>query len=210
MIARTFKRIGAGLAAGVLGLLLMVAPARAQIGRVSPGGMAIILAKPGVAFMGDAHAPVTVVVFMDYNCPYCRIMAPDLVKLTEANPRVRVLYKELPIFGPVSDYAAHAAIACNWQGKYIPAYRAMISTHQKLTSIADVRGALKTAHVDLAQMDRDLKAHQAEIDALIARNRSEAAALGLKGTPGMIVGDLLFQGSLSYGELDKFVADQDR
>jgi protein-disulfide isomerase len=187
-------------------MALTCVPARAQQGRVSAGGIAIILNSPGVPAMGSQDAAVTVVEYMDYNCPYCRKMAPDLVELAATDHRVRIVFKDWPIFGAVSEYAARAAIAANAQEKYLAAYGALIATRERLTRIEQVREALKTAGIDLIRLDRDLQDHGKEIDALITRNREEAAALGLHGTPGVIVGDLLVYGSLSYDEMRRLVA----
>lgn len=178
----------------------------AQQGQVSSDGVRIILENPGVPALGSPDALVTVVEYMDYNCPYCRRMAPDLLKLVAAEPDVRVLFKDWPVFGPVSEYAARAALASTSQGKYLAAYSALISTSVRLTSIDQVRHALKGAGIDLQALDRELQLHAAEIDGLLERNREEAAALGLRGTPGVIVGDLLVLGIVTYEQLQLLVS----
>jgi len=52
--------------------------------------------------IGRPDAPITVVEFFDYNCGYCKRAFPDIMKLTQKNPDVRVVFKEVPILGPVS------------------------------------------------------------------------------------------------------------
>ncbi len=49
---------------------------------------------------GNPSGDVTLVEFFDYNCPYCRRVAPTVVELQEADPGLRVVYKEFPILGP--------------------------------------------------------------------------------------------------------------
>ncbi len=68
---------------------------------------------------GDPNGDVTLVEFFDYNCPYCRQMAPVMTKAEEADPQLRIAYKEFPILGPNSTFAAKAALAANKQGKYV-------------------------------------------------------------------------------------------
>ena len=66
---------------------------------------------------GNANGDVTVVEFFDYNCGFCKRALPEVVKLTETDPKVRVVLKELPIFGEESEAAAKAALAAGKQGK---------------------------------------------------------------------------------------------
>ena len=68
--------------------------------------------------VGNPKATVTIVKFFDYQCPYCRRMAQQLAKLNKEDPDVRIVYKEFPVFGPVSTLAARAAVGAMRQGKY--------------------------------------------------------------------------------------------
>ena len=60
---------------------------------------------------GNPHGDVSLVEFFDYRCPYCKETQPALDKLLTQAPRLRLVYKELPILGRVSVTAAHAALA---------------------------------------------------------------------------------------------------
>lgn len=195
----------------VLGALLIGAPAvaagrRQAVAQVSPAGMAQILSPPQMPALGSAKAKVTVVEYMDYNCPYCRLMAPDFQRLVNTDPGVRVLFKDWPIFGPVSTYAAKAALAAQYQGKYLVAHQALLSTPDRLGSMKQVRSALQHAGIDLRRLDVDLKIHGAAINATLARIRAEARGLGLEGTPGLIVGDLFVPGAVNFADLQKLIA----
>lgn len=198
-----FKR---ALAALALLTTLAATPAAAdQIAQISAEGMRHIVAPPLMPALGTRNATVTVVEYLDYNCPYCRKIAPDLVKLAKTDQRVRVLFKDWPIFGGVSVYAARAAIAANYQGKYLAAHHALISSSQRLTSEEQVRSTLKKAGIDLRRLAADMKLREYDIDAVIARNNAEARALGLQGTPAVIVGDLLVPGAVSFESMQKLV-----
>jgi protein-disulfide isomerase len=74
---------------------------------------------------GDPKGDVTLVEFFDYNCPYCRQVVPVMAKAEEADPQLRIAYKEFPILGPNSTYAAKAALAANKQGKYVAFHRGL-------------------------------------------------------------------------------------
>jgi protein-disulfide isomerase len=168
--------------------------------------MAQILAPPQMPALGSARAKITVVEYMDYNCPYCRLMAPDFQRLVRTDPNVRILFKDWPIFGPVSTYAARASLAANYQGKYLIAHQALLSTPDRLSSIKQVRDALRHADINLKRLDTDLRVHGAAINATLARIRAEAQGLGLEGTPGLIVGDLFVPGAVDFADLQKLIA----
>ena len=67
---------------------------------------------------GNPSGDVTLVEFFDYNCPYCKMMAPLIAQAESVDPQLRIVYKEFPILGAGSVYAAKAALAANKQGKY--------------------------------------------------------------------------------------------
>jgi protein-disulfide isomerase len=146
-----------------------------------------ILASPGAPVLGSTQADLTVVEYFDFNCPFCRELAPAFSKLLETDPKVAVIYKDWPIFGGVSIYAARSALAAGWQGKYARAHEALISA-PRLSQNEQVDSVLQRAGIDMARLAMDLQTHGSKIDALLSRNASEAHALGLKGTPGILVG----------------------
>jgi protein-disulfide isomerase len=146
-----------------------------------------ILANPGVPTLGAAHADVTVVEYFDYNCPFCKALAPAFHPFVAKDHAAGVLYKEWPIFGGVSIYAAQSALAANYQNKYLQAHDALMSA-PRLAENQQVDSALRAAGIDLAQLQNDLIAHQGAIDTLLKRNNTEARGLGLRGTPGILAG----------------------
>ena len=144
--------------------------------------------------------------YLDFNCPYCKKAAGSLRRLMATDPKVRVLYKDWPIFGGVSAYAARATLAARWQGKALAAHDILIGTPSRLASEAQVRERLAFAGVDLARLDRDAAAHAAEIDAILARNDGEARALRFTGTPGMVVGGFIVPGAVGAEDLQTLTA----
>lgn len=67
----------------------------------------------------NAGGDAILVEFFDYDCPYCRQATPLLGKLEQADRGLRLVYKEYPILGPGSAFAARAALASRKQGKYL-------------------------------------------------------------------------------------------
>jgi protein-disulfide isomerase len=146
-----------------------------------------ILNEPGVPILGSANADVTVVEYFDYNCPFCKALDPVFHPFINQDHAAAVVYKEWPIFGGVSIYAAQAALAASYQGKYLQAHDALMSA-PRLGENSQVDAALGSAGIDLTQLKKDLVAHRASIDSLLMRNDIEARSMGLRGTPGILVG----------------------
>ena len=165
------------------------------------------------AIFEDAVAPkvaprgydLTIVEFSDYNCPYCKRMHPVLKALLASDPKIRLVYRDWRIFGGASVEAARAAIASQWQGKHAAFNDALHSTGGRLDS-ASIRAAADRAGVNWPRLQSDLKTHKNEIDALLARTNRQAAAIGLSGTPGLIIGNYLVPGALDLIALRTAVA----
>lgn len=154
--------------------------------------------------VGQAY-DVTVVGFSDYNCPYCRRMEPVLNALVAADPKVRIVYRDWPIFGPASREAARAAVASQWQGKHAAFHEALLTSPARLDS-AGIKAAAAKAKVDWPRLQRDLKTRGAEIDALLARTNAIAQAIGFNGTPALIVGSQVVAGAVDLPTLRRLVA----
>ena len=168
-------------------------------------GQKQMLADPGTDPAGARQPDVTIVEYFDYNCPYCKTLVPVLQALLAQDPKVAVIYKDWPILGAVSTYAAASALAARWQGKYLPAHDALISG-PRLAQDNQVDTILKNAGLDMDVLKRDRTAHAKEIAALLARNDAEAHALSLDGTPGLVVGLQLVPGVVSLPFLKRLVA----
>jgi protein-disulfide isomerase len=172
---------------------------------VTTQGQKEILTDPGVDVVGAADADVTIVEYFDYNCPYCKRFAPALSALLLEDRKVAVVYKDWPILSELSVYAARSALAARWQGKYLSAHDALM-TGARFARTEDVDAAIKAAGVNMPRLAKDRKVHAAEIDALLARNDTEARALRLAGTPGILIGRQLLPGIIDAQGLKKLVA----
>ena len=106
----------------------------------------VLFHQAGDPMAGNANGKVTVVEFFDYQCSHCVDMAPVIDSLIKADPNVRVVFKEFPIRGPLSEYAAKAALAASAQGKYFEFHKALmdqISQKQPLTEDSVLKAAQK-------------------------------------------------------------------
>lgn len=183
----------------------IVAAAR-DIQAITPSRQKELLADTETVRAGAANPDVTVIEYFDYNCPFCKELAPDLQALLRNDHGVAVVYKEWPIFGGVSVYAAKAALAAGFQGKYLLAHETLIDG-PRLTQEDQVDAELKGAGVDMDLLARDRANHAAQIDTLLKRNDREAHTLKMRGTPGIVVDRHVLPGTVNLKGLTQLVED---
>jgi protein-disulfide isomerase len=194
----------------VLGCALLLDAASAEdLQIITRAGQKQMLAKPGTDAVGARNPDVTIVEYFDYNCPYCKKLVPALQALLAQDPKIAILYKDWPILGAVSVYAASSALAAGWQGKYLLAHDALISG-PRLAQNDQVDAILQTAGVNMDTLKKDRASHAREIAALLERNDEEAHALTLEGTPGLVVGRQLVPGIIDESGLKRLVANSRR
>ena len=177
--------------------------ARAATEQVLSDQRLMLERDPNAPVIGNPDGDVTVVEFFDYNCPYCKQVAPEMKLLMEFDPNVRVVYREWPILGDGSVYAARAALAAREQGKYEEFHTAMMS----LRGRADEASVLKIAGdlgMDLEQLKADMQSE--EVEEHIATSMNLAQLLGFNGTPSFVIGDALVPGFVPIDDLQNFVA----
>ena len=136
---------------------------------------------------GPADAKVTVIEFFDFRCPGCKLTAPDVLRLMQAHPNVRFVFKDWPILDrgddDVSHYAARAAQAAHRQGKYLAVFRALMATPALDKDAVD--RVLTANGVALPQAQADMAG--SEVASHLADIHTQAAALQLSGTPTFFV-----------------------
>jgi protein-disulfide isomerase len=165
-----------------------------------------VLRDPDIPSLGNPNGDLTIVEFFDYQCPYCKKLAPQLAKLVQEDGNIRIVLKDWPIFGDDSVAAAKLALAAKYQNKYAEAHDALIGANGKLTAVT-VNDLLAKAGVDVAAATADLQTHEKSIDDLLARNAAQADAFGFDGTPGSIVGTFRVPGVVEMKVLKMIVAD---
>jgi len=165
-----------------------------------------ILHDPDVPVLGNPNGDITIVEYFDYRCPYCKKVYPELQKAVRADGKIRVIFKDWPVFGDVSIYAAKLALAAKYQDKYSEAYEALISATTRLTE-ESIQAILARAGIDLERAKRDLAENLTSIDAILARNHEQAIGLGFQGTPAFIIGHFRVPGALDAANFKKAIAD---
>jgi protein-disulfide isomerase len=142
-------------------------------------------------FVANPDGKVTVVEFFDYRCGYCKLAAPEVLKIIQDNPDVRFVFKEFPIFGDVSDRAAKIALTGPGKAKALALYQDWMS--EKALDDDAIDRHLVAAGLD-PQAARKA-ADAPEIAKQIADVRALAVALKIEGTPAFVVGDTLIPGA---------------
>jgi protein-disulfide isomerase len=163
-----------------------------------------ILNDPSSPVGWNPEGDVTIVEFFDYQCPYCRAVAPRLAELKRDDGSIRYVYKEWPILGPVSQVAARAALAAEKQGRYEAFHEALMAFPKKLSE-AEIFKTAETLGLDMDRLRDDMKSQA--IDDALARTSKLARALGISGTPAFVIGDQLVRGAVDLARLKEVVRE---
>jgi protein-disulfide isomerase len=167
---------------------------------------ALVLRDPDIPVAGNADGDINIVEYFDYQCPYCRKVEPELRQVVQDDGKVRLVWKDWPILGPISVVASRMALATKYQDKYRQAHEALIGVNSKLTE-PRINELLAGAGIDVDRAKRDLATNAKAIDAILARNDSQAKAFGFRGTPAFIVGKFRVPGVLTMAEFTQVIAD---
>jgi protein-disulfide isomerase len=158
---------------------------------------------PNAPVLGNPEGDVTVVEFFDYNCPYCKKIAEDMKALIEADPEVRLVYREWPIINQGSRFAARAALAARRQGKYEEMHWALME-QPRVTEESTLRAA-RAIGIDLPRLLNDMN-HRSVIRH-IALSMDLTRSLGINGTPSFVIGDKIARGIITPEKLTGYVRD---
>jgi len=150
--------------------------------------------------VGNSQAEYTIVEFFDYRCGYCSKQANDLARILEEKDNIKIIYLEFPIFGGISDTAARIALSV-WNTKpdlYFDIHNQFMNLgpRMKKDSIIDILNQFKLNGEIIFE-----EAEKNKDNEIIAKNRSLALSLNIRGTPALIINDNLSPGYLKYENL---------
>jgi len=148
--------------------------------------------------IGPSDAAITIYEFSDYNCGYCKRIFIDLQAVLVEQPDVRLVVKEFPILAETSVLAAKAAIAAQRQGKFRQFHIAMMTWRGRIDADA-IDSAGKEAGLDNKRLLKDMEDEATA--AILSRTRAAAAALEVRGTPALIIGETVIPGAISKDEI---------
>jgi protein-disulfide isomerase len=135
---------------------------------------------------GPAEARVTLVEFVDYECPHCRTAQALVRQVLDSYPReVRLCFKHFPLSGHTnSRLAAEAAMAAHKQGKFWP-YNDKVWANADTLTPAVLEKIAKEVGLDVARWRDDMNSD--EIKAAVAQDKSDGTALGINSTPTIYI-----------------------
>jgi protein-disulfide isomerase len=159
---------------------------------------------PASPVAGNPKGDVTLVEFFDYQCGYCKSVQADVMRLIKEDGKLRFVFKELPILGPASVTASKAALASRAQGKYEPFHNALMANRGQLDE-ATILKLASSVGLDTERLKKDMESP--EVQQAIGANLALAEQLGIRGTPGFVVGDRIVPGAIKLDTMKSLVAE---
>jgi protein-disulfide isomerase len=159
----------------------------------------------GSPIRGLQTAPVTLVEFSDFQCPYCVAAFPELEAVLKAYPtQVKLIFKQYPLeTHSQAALAAAAAIAAQKQGKFWPMHDAMFTAHDDLSRDNLLALAQKNG-IDLKRFQADLDS--TEVKEAITRDVQDGDRAGVSGTPTLFIDGQHYNGPIQLDALKPLLA----
>ena len=159
---------------------------------------------PGSPNLGNINGDVTVIEFFDYNCGYCRQAGKTIQALIASDPNIRVIFREWPVLGEGSTFAARAVLASAEQGKYEEFHWALMNGKVRATK-AVVMKVARDLGLDIAKLEADMVSQT--VDLHLEQSNMLAQNLGFTGTPAFIVGNQKVPGMISFNQITELIAE---
>ena len=152
---------------------------------------------------GNKDGDVVIVTFLDYRCGYCKKGNNELKTVIEKDPKVKVIFKEYPVLGPMSQKLARTALAVYLvdSTKYVGFHNALMDSRDPSDQF--VQNTLKMLKIDHIKVKEAMK--DPRIEKEIASVSELAHELGVRGTPAFIIGDELIPGSIDSNAMLELV-----
>lgn len=164
-----------------------------------------VAAAESLAF-GPKNAPVTLVEFADYECPYCQKVAPDMKKLmADLGDKVTFEYRDFPLpMHARAEKAAEAARCASKQNKFWEFHDEIF--HSKELDTDQLKAQARALKLDTNLFDKCLDS--GEEAAAIEKDKKEGIRLGISGTPSFFINGHYLSGALDYAALRQVVEQQ--
>lgn len=173
---------------------------------LEPPTTAIASSTAGAPVLGPANAPIKIIEYADYQCPYCKQMYPVIKKLQKDFPNTQLVYEDypLPMHGNAQK-AAEAAHCAGDQGKYWE-YHDAIFEHNGPIDVPNLKDIAKGMKLDQAKFDQCLDSGADA--AVVAKGKDQGKQLGLTGTPTIFINGHMITGATSYDTLKDVVVQE--
>jgi protein-disulfide isomerase len=165
---------------------------------------AVTIPTSGSPVRGATDAPVTIVEFSDFQCPYCYTAFGKLNAVLDAYPgKVKLIFKEFPLdIHSHAALAAGAAIAAHQQGKFWPMHDALFAHHTDL-SRNTILSLAHSSGLDMKRFETDIDS--AETRKIVARDTQDGDRIGVEGTPTVYIDGKKYNGDLDLPAIGKII-----
>jgi protein-disulfide isomerase len=177
-------------------------PAKAR--PAAPEEQVNVRAHPKDASWGDKNAKVTVYEFSDFQCPFCSRGAKTINEVQKAYPKnVRIVFKNFPLsFHRYADLAARAGVAAHNQGKFWMMHDQLFANSRNLGS-AKILGIAQQIGLNMTRFRTDL--NSAATIAKVEADKTEAARLGIRGTPNFVINGTKITGAQPFARFKEVI-----
>jgi protein-disulfide isomerase len=154
--------------------------------------------------LGSAEAPVTIIEFSDFQCPYCKRVVPTVHEILKRYPdQVRIVFRHLPLRIHKRARAAAEASACaDHQGKFWEYHDVMFENNRDLTG-ADLERYAEEVELD---MDAFRKcAADRQFQQIVESDAQTALELGLSGAPAFFINGVPMRGARPLQDFVKLI-----
>jgi protein-disulfide isomerase len=166
----------------------------------------VAVGSAGRPARGPSDAPVTIVEFTDYECPFCRRQATEVLPavLARSGDRVRYVVRNFPLAAlhPLAIAAAQAAECVDHQGRFWDFHDALMRERRPLT-VARIREQAAAVGVDAGAFEQCWQAEATR--AIVARDLLDGWELGVTGTPTLFINGRRVRGALTAHQLEDYI-----
>ncbi len=164
--------------------------------------MSLTYDSEGDGTMGNPDASFIIYEYSDYNCGYCKRLFNTLQTLISEDDDLLIVVKEFPILAKSSVLAAKAALAAEEQGRFAEYHNALMTsvggiTQDSLQSIATMVG------LDLSLYNEAISSNR--FDKILQRNMDAGQAIGIEGTPALLIGEQIIPGAIGLAEIKALI-----
>jgi len=162
---------------------------------------------PTAPSKGPASAPVTLVEFSDFQCPYCTRVNPAIRQAMEVyGDQLRVVFRQFPLnIHPQAQKAAEASLCANDQGKFWELHDAMFADQRNL-AVPQIKEKAAAVGLEAAAFAACLDGDK--YAAKVAADLAAGSAAGVNGTPALFVNGRFLSGAVPFEQIAKLVDDE--
>ena len=164
--------------------------------------MSLTYDSEGDGTMGNPNASFIIYEYSDYNCGYCKRLFTTLQTLISEDDDLLIVVKEFPILAKSSILAAKAALAAGEQGRFAEYHFALMTSVGGITKVS-LKSIATMVGLDLSLFNEAISSNR--FDKILQRNMDAGRAIGIEGTPALIIGKQIIPGAIGLEEIKALI-----